>query len=134
MNSPSTIPGAVIGIGTDIIECARIGRMIDRHGEIFLSRVYTPAEISYCSHRKAAVQHYAGRWAAKEAALKAIGTGWTRGIEWTDIEVCNDPGGKPRIVLAGQAAVICKQQGIRELMISITHCRSHAVAFVTAVS
>ncbi|MCA9228472.1 MAG: holo-ACP synthase, partial [Planctomycetales bacterium] len=64
----------VIGIGTDIVECLRIAQMIERHGDLFLSRVYTPLELDYCSSRKASVQHYAGRWAAKEAVLKAIGT------------------------------------------------------------
>jgi holo-[acyl-carrier-protein] synthase len=83
----------VIGIGTDIIECLRIAKMIERHGEIFLTRVYTPHEIEYCTARKAATQHYAGRFAAKEAVLKALGTGWTRGIQWRDIEVRNEMGG-----------------------------------------
>src|SRR4029077_870002 len=70
----------ILGTGTDIVECLRIARMIDRHGELFISRVYTDAEIEYCSTRKAATQHYAGRWAAKEAVLKALGTGWRRGL------------------------------------------------------
>ena len=71
----------ILGIGTDIIECLRIAKMIERHGELFLTRVYTPHEIEYCTARKAATQHYAGRFAAKEAVLKALGTGWTRGIQ-----------------------------------------------------
>ena len=96
---------SVIGIGTDIIECLRIAQMIERHGELFLARVYTPREIEYCSSRKAATQHYAGRWAAKEAVLKALGTGWARGISWQDIEVRNDLGGKPSIALAGGLAL-----------------------------
>ncbi|MCG8449345.1 MAG: holo-ACP synthase, partial [Pirellulales bacterium] len=72
----------ILGIGTDIIECLRIAQMIDRHGELFLRRVYTEHEIGYCSTKKSATQHYAGRWAAKEAVLKALGTGWRRGISW----------------------------------------------------
>ena len=68
-----------LDIGTDIVECLRIAQMIERHGELFLTRVFTPREIEYCSSRKAATQHYAGRWAAKEAILKALGTGWSRG-------------------------------------------------------
>ncbi len=86
----------IIGIGTDIIECPRIGRMIEQHGELFLRRVYTEREIRYCQARKHAIEHFAGRWAAKEAILKAIGTGWTRGIAWTDLEVRNQPGGAPQ--------------------------------------
>ncbi len=70
----------ILGIGTDIIECLRIAQMIERHGELFITRVYTQHEIQYCQSRKQATQHYAGRWAAKEAVLKALGTGWRRGI------------------------------------------------------
>ena len=79
----------VLGVGTDITECLRIGKMIERHGELFVQRVYTPKEIEYCRGRKMAIQHFAGRWAAKEAILKALGTGWRQGISWRDIEVIN---------------------------------------------
>lgn len=123
----------VIGIGTDIIECSRIGRMIEKHGDVFLNRVYTQEEIAYCSGRKAANQHYAGRWAAKEAALKALGTGWAHGIQWTDVEVVNQQGGKPIMILAGRAHEISQQMGISEMMISISHCRDYATAYATAV-
>ena len=122
----------IIGIGTDIVECVRIAKMIERHGELFLERVYTSNEMLYCSQRKAATQHYAGRWAAKEAVLKALGTGWTRGIQWTDIEVQNDPVGRPRIDLQGAALEISQEMGIEEMMISISHCRSHATAYALA--
>jgi holo-[acyl-carrier protein] synthase len=125
--------GPVIGIGTDIIECVRIAKMIEKHGELFLHRVYTRNEIAYCSCRKSANQHYAGRWAAKEAVLKALGTGWARGIQWTDIEVVNEIGGRPYIELDGQAKAISQQQGIQKIMISISHCRSYAIAYATAV-
>ena len=123
---------SVIGIGTDIVECLRIAKMIERHGELFLRRVYTPREVGYCSSRKAATQHYAGRWAAKEAVLKAIGTGWARGISWQDIEVRNDISGKPTIALAGGARRVCEELGIAEMHISISHCRSHATAYALA--
>lgn len=133
MSGPRHSPGTPYGIGTDITECVRIAQMIEKHGELFLTRVYTQQEIAYCSARKAATQHYAGRWAAKEAVLKAIGTGWSRGIHWTDIEVVNAIGGKPSIVLGGAARQICDQYGIGEVMISISHCRNYAVAFATAL-
>jgi len=123
----------VIGIGTDIVEVLRIAQMIERHGELFLNRVYTPREIEYCSSRKAATQHYAGRWAAKEAILKALGTGWSRGIQWRDMEIRNDGAGKPSVALGGGAREMCEQLGIAELLISISHCRSHATAFAVAV-
>lgn len=133
MSASRHVTGAIYGIGTDITECVRIAQMIDKHGELFLTRVYTQHEIAYCSARRAATQHYAGRWAAKEAALKAIGTGWSRGIHWTDIEVVNAVGGKPSIVIGGEARAICEQRGIGELLISISHCRNYAVAYATAL-
>ena len=123
----------IIGIGTDIVETLRIAQMIERHGELFLTRVYTPHEIEYCTARKAATQHYAGRWAAKEAVLKALGTGWSRGISWQDIEVHNDAGGKPSIRLGGGAREHCERLRIGEMLISISHCRSHAVAYAMAI-
>ena len=123
----------VLGIGTDIIQCQRIKGMIEKHDEIFIKRVYTPGEIDYCASRKAYVQHYAGRWAAKEAILKAIGTGWAKGIQWTDIEIVNEPGGKPSVKLGGQARNICESMGIVEVLISISHCDEFATAFATAV-
>ncbi len=118
----------ILGIGTDIIECLRIAQMIERHGELFIRRVYTEHEIGYCSTKKASTQHYAGRWAAKEAVLKVLGTGWKRGISWRDIEVRNKPSGAPTITLYAGARDVAEQLGIQKLHISISHCRSHATA------
>jgi len=123
----------VFGIGTDIVECLRIAQMIERHGQLFIGRVYTAREIEYCSSRKAATQHYAGRWAAKEAVLKAMGTGWIRGITWRDVEVRNEAGGRPTIALAGGAREICEERGITDMQISISHCRTHATAYALAL-
>jgi holo-[acyl-carrier protein] synthase len=122
----------IIGIGTDIIECLRIAQMIERHGDLFINRVYTPYEIQYCQSRKQSTQHYAGRWAAKEAILKALGTGWRKGISWRDIEVRNEPGGRPVVALRGGARDVVEQLGITEMLISISHCRSHATAYALA--
>jgi len=122
----------IVGIGTDIIECLRIAQMIERHGELFINRVYTDHEIAYCSARKAATQHYAGRWAAKEAVLKALGTGWRRGISWRDIEVRNQPSGAPTVALRGGAREVLEQAGIQRIHLSISHCRSHAIAYAVA--
>jgi holo-[acyl-carrier protein] synthase len=122
----------ILGIGTDIIETLRIEKMIDRHGELFITRVYTEAEIEYCSSRKAWWQHYAGRWASKEAVLKALGTGWRRGISWRDIEVINNQQGAPIVKLHGGAREVCEKAGIRQMHLSISHCRSLAVAYVIA--
>ncbi len=124
----------IIGIGTDIIECLRIAQMIERHGELFISRVFTPHEIQYCQSRKLATQHFAGRWAAKEAILKALGTGWRKGISWRDVEIRNEPGGRPVVALRGGARDVIEQLGITEMLISISHCRSHATAYALAQS
>jgi len=123
----------VIGIGTDIVECLRIAKMIERHGEMFINRVYTELEIAYCRERKEATQHYAGRWAAKEAVLKAIGTGWVKGISWRDVEVRNDRAGRPSIRFRGGARDKVEQLGIGRMLISISHCRSHATAYALAL-
>lgn len=123
----------VLGIGADIVECLRIARMIERHGELFIDRVYTPKEIRYCQSRKQATQHFAGRWAAKEAILKALGTGWRKGISWRDIEVVNDAMGKPVVSVRGGAREIVEQRGIRELLVTVSHCRSHATAYAMAL-
>ncbi len=123
----------ILGIGTDIVECLRIGRLIERHGEQFIQRVYSSREIQYCQSRKQAMQHFAGRWAAKEAILKALGTGWVRGIGWRDVEVVNQGGGKPIVVLHGHARQLSEQAGIDDILITISHCRTYAVAYAMAL-
>jgi len=124
--------GNIIGIGTDITECARIASMIERHGELFTDRVYTDLENEYCSSRKAAVLHYAGRWCAKEAILKAIGTGWVRGITWRDMEIRNDEAGRPTVAIRGGVKEVVERLGIAKLHISISHSDHYATATAIA--
>jgi holo-[acyl-carrier protein] synthase len=124
----------VVGIGTDIVECLRIAQMIERHGDLFINRVYTPEEIKYCRSRKQSTQHYAGRWAAKEAVLKALGTGWRRGIGWRDVEVVSSNQGQPAIHLRGGAREAARKAGVGDVLISISHCRSHATAYAMALA
>jgi holo-[acyl-carrier protein] synthase len=123
----------VLGLGTDIIEVVRIGEMIERHGEIFLQRVYTEQEIRYCQRRKAAIQHYAGRWAAKEAVMKTLGTGFSKGVGFRDIEVTALKSGRPIVTLHGGAQEIAGKLGIDEVLISISHCRAYATATAIAM-
>jgi holo-[acyl-carrier protein] synthase len=123
----------IVGIGTDIVECLRIGRMIERHGEVFLTRVYTAREIRYCQRRKYATEHFAGRWAAKEAIFKCLGTGWRRGMCWTDLEVRNDPDGKPRVLIRGATRDQALQLKISDILLSVSHCRAYATAYAIAV-
>lgn len=123
----------IVGIGTDIVECLRIGRMIEQHGELFLTRVYTEREIRYCQARKHATEHFAGRWAAKEAILKCLGTGWSKGVAWTDLEIRNDPHGKPQVMICGGAKDRAQQLRISDILISISHCRAYATATAVAI-
>jgi len=118
------------GIGTDIIEVARIQKLIDRQ-ERFKKRIFTPAEIAYCERKKNKAQSYAARFAAKEAFLKAIGTGWRQGIAFKEIEVVNNARGKPEIFLHGKAGDYARQMGIRNIHVSLSHLGEIAVAFVT---
>ncbi|QDT56916.1 Holo-[acyl-carrier-protein] synthase [Caulifigura coniformis] len=122
----------IVGIGTDIVEVTRIGEMIERHGELFLQRVFTEGEIFYCQERKLAMQHYAGRWAAKEAVMKTLGTGFSKGVGWRDIEVASQKSGQPIIKLNGGAKEMSTSLGIDEVLISISHCRAYATATAIA--
>jgi holo-[acyl-carrier protein] synthase len=123
----------IVGLGTDIVECIRIRKMIEDHGELFLNRVYTDREIRYCQSRRQAAEHFAGRWAAKEAVLKALGTGWRRGISWRDIEIRNDPSGQPKVAVRGEAKAIAKRMRLLDILITISHCRQFATAYAVAV-
>ena len=123
----------MLGLGTDIVEIVRIGEMIERHGELFLERVYTEKEVAYCQKRASSYQHFAGRWAAKEAVLKALGTGWAKGISWRDIEVVTLPSGQPRVLVHGAVLELSEQAGITGYLLSISHCRSHATATAVAL-
>lgn len=123
----------ILGIGTDIIEVVRIGKMIQRHGEVFLNRVFTEDEVRYCQRRREYTQHYAGRWAAKEAVMKTLGTGFSRGVGWRDVEVCSSRSGQPSIVLRGGAREFARQLGISDILITISHCRAYATATAIAI-
>jgi holo-[acyl-carrier protein] synthase len=137
MSSDSTVAApapAILGLGTDIVEIVRIGKMIERHGEIFLTRVFTEDEIRYCQRRKECYQHFAGRWAAKEAVMKTLGTGFTRGIGWQDIEIATQKSGRPTIALRGSAREFADQMGVSEILITISHCRAYATATAIALA
>lgn len=120
--------------GIDLVSTARIADMLDKHGEHFLSRVFTDAERTYCdASQKRRIEHYAARFAAKEAALKAIGTGWRNGIAWTDVEVLKQPTGRPLLRVHGKVAELAAQQHITRWLVSLSHTESHAIASVIAL-
>ena len=123
----------IVGIGSDIVECMRIGRMVEQHGEQFLTRVFTEREIQFCQSRKHAMQHFAGRWAAKEAIVKCLGAGWRRGISWTELEIRNDAQGRPHVHVCGAAKDQARELRISDILITIAHCRAYAAATAIAV-
>lgn len=118
--------------GIDMVDCKRLGEMINRYGERFLDRVFTPAEQEYCRGRKRRIEHLAGRFAAKEAVMKVLGTGLRKGVNWLDIEVVNEPSGRPRINLTGKGREIADKQELAEIIISISHITTHAIASAVA--
>ena len=120
----------IVGLGVDIADVARVKAAIERHGEVFLRRIYTAKEREYCEQFRNKYERYAGRFAAKEAAMKALGTGWSRGVRWLDAEVVRPPNGRPTMALAGQARKIAEQMGVKRIVLSITHTDSQALAQV----
>jgi len=126
----------VLAHGIDLVETARIARMLADHPERFAEKCFTAAERAYCDRNTARrAEHYAARFAAKEAVLKALGTGWAGGIAWTDIEVVRSETGEPSIVVTGEAARIAKARGINRWLVSLTHVgglRLDAVGYAMA--
>jgi holo-[acyl-carrier protein] synthase len=120
----------IVGLGIDIAEVGRVRAAIERHGETFLRRVYTASERQYCEQYKNKYERYAGRFAAKEAVMKALGTGWSRGVRWVDVEVVRERGGQPTIKLAGEAANVAGRLHVKNIAVSITHTAEQAFAQV----
>lgn len=120
----------ILGSGIDTAEVARIRRAAERFGRRFLERLFTPGEMTYVERKANRWERYAARFAAKEAAMKALGTGWRRGVRWRDFEVVNLPSGRPTLVLHGVAARIAEQLGVRNISLSLTHTAETATAVV----
>jgi holo-[acyl-carrier protein] synthase len=120
----------ICGTGVDIAETSRIEQGLERHGERFTKKIFTAAEIAYCERFKNRAERYAARFAAKEAAFKALGTGWREGIRWLDVEVIHQPSGKPELVLTGRALEVARQLGVVRTSISISHSDRYVVAMV----
>ena len=119
----------ILGHGIDIVETSRIKRLVEQHGQHFLDRCFTAGEQAYCAlNEKRYFEHLAGRFAAKEAVLKVLGTGWRGGIAWTDVEVIRESSGQPKITLTGECQRIAKDLGISTWHVSISHIETHATA------
>jgi holo-[acyl-carrier protein] synthase len=122
----------IIGIGLDATDIPRVANLLERYGDRFLRRVFTDGEISYCTKRRDPVPHLAGRFAVKEAAMKALGTGQSQGVLWKDIEVVRQ-GGPPRLKLQGGAARRAESMGVKQSLVTITHSELLAVAQVVLI-
>jgi holo-[acyl-carrier protein] synthase len=120
----------IVGTGIDIAEVDRIAESITRFGDRFLHRIYTEGEIRYCESKANRFERYAARFAAKEAAMKALGTGWNHGVRWRDIEVTRQPGGRPTLVFHGKAAEFAARLGTTNIALSLTHTVAQAMAQV----
>ena len=120
----------IVGTGIDIAEVHRIAQSIERFGARFLERIFTPAEMSYCDSKANRAERYAARFAAKEAAMKALGTGWNHGVRWVDCEVVRLPGGRPTMAFHGKAADFAAKLGVKNAALSISHTVDQAIAQV----
>ena len=120
----------IVGTGIDIAEVPRIRKAIDRFGDRFLQRIYTPSEIAYCDSKANRFERYAARYAAKEAAMKALGTGWNHGIRWRDCEVTRMPSGRPTLTFHGKAAEFAARLGVRNAALSLSHTAEQGIAQV----
>ena len=125
---------AALAHGIDMVDCARLREMVGRYGDRFLKRVFTPVELAYCRGKKRQTEHLAGRFAAKEAVLKVLGTGLQPGMRWTEVEVSNEPSGQPRVKLTGRCRQVAEQKGLGEILVSISHITTHAIASAVASS
>ena len=120
----------IVGTGVDITEVPRVAAAIERFGDRFLKRIFTDNEIRYCQSKQNKVERFAARFAAKEAALKAIGTGWRHGVAWTDMEVTREPGGRPTMVFHKVAGKFAAKLGVKRVHVSLSHTAEHAIAHV----
>ena len=120
----------IVGLGVDLAEVDRIEAAFRRRGQAFLRRLFTPAEIAYCEKHRNKFERYAGRFAAKEAAMKALGTGWSQGVRWVDIEVARNSSGKPSLRLAGRARELADRMEVKNISVTITHSGNTALAEV----
>jgi holo-[acyl-carrier protein] synthase len=123
----------IVGIGTQVMECARVRGLIDQHGEIFLKQVYTTREIAYCNGKKQSTEQFTALWAAKEAVFRTLGLTWKRGMNWADIEVVCENGGPPEIVVTGPTREMMVIRGATRIMVTMAHCRAFATATAIAM-
>src|SRR5688572_10952079 len=123
----------ILGLGTQVMECARVRQLLDEHADAFLKQVYTPREVQFCNGKKQTTEQFTAVWAAKEAVFRALGTTWKRGMSWTDVEIVCDNGGPAHVVVSGATLELMAARGVNHFLVTSAHCRSFATATVIAV-
>jgi holo-[acyl-carrier protein] synthase len=123
----------IVGIGTQVMECARVRGLIDKHGESFLKQVYTTREVAYCNGKKQSTEQFTALWAAKEAVFRTLGLTWKRGMNWADVEVVCENGNAPEVVVTGPTREIMVLRGATRIMLTMAHCRAFATATAIAM-
>ena len=123
----------IVGIGSQVMECTRVRKLLDKHGEAFLSQVYTAREVRYCNTKSHTTEQFTAIWAAKEAVFRSLGTTWKRGVNWTDIEIVCEIAMTPRVLVSGATAELVAARHVGDLLLTMAHCRAFATATVIAL-
>lgn len=123
----------IVGLGSQVMDCARVRKLIDQHGESFLHQVYTEREVRHCNERRQTTEQFTALWAAKEAVFRALGTTWKRGTSWTDVEVLCENGAPPHVVVSGPTQELMTARGVTSIMLTMAFCRDFATATGIAV-
>jgi holo-[acyl-carrier protein] synthase len=123
----------ILGLGTQVMECARVRQLLDEHADAFLKQVYTDREMRLCNSKRQTTEQYTALWAAKEAVFRALGTTWRRGMSWTDVEIVYDNGGPPHAVVSGATRELMAARGVNHILLTVAFCRSFATATAIAV-
>jgi holo-[acyl-carrier protein] synthase len=122
----------ILGLGTQVMECARVRQLLDEHADAFLRQVYTDREVRFCNSRKQTTEQFTALWAAKEAVFRALGTTWKRGMNWADVEIVCDPGAPPHAVVSGATRELLTAKGINQILLTMAFCRTFATATAVA--
>ena len=123
----------ILGLGTQVMECARVRQLIDDHADVFLKQVYTDREVRHCNGKKQTTEHYTAIWAAKEAVFRALGTTWKRGMSWTDVEIVHDNGNPPHAIVSGSTRELMAARGVNHILLTMAFCRTFATATAIAI-
>jgi holo-[acyl-carrier protein] synthase len=123
----------ILGLGTQVMDCARVRKLLDEHADAFLKQVYTTREVQFCNGKRQTTEQYTALWAAKEAVFRALGTTWKRGMNWTDVEIVIDNGGPPHVVVSGATRELMTARGVNHILLTTAFCRSFATATAIAV-